>query len=186
MYQWSSTIGILAGLRRDHLSFELSQNNSLNILGGGITAEQDYLGDFLEKLWVPYLGLQMNGPNYRARLIWSPFVSVSLNAPLGALGFQLAGGLPFIQNVQDFRFTVFNPGALFEANFEYSQQFGRWLSLGLWGNAGWFKLSDNGQLAAQVNTLLLGSFFRLSDSASATATLTRNTLAGGIFAEVKF
>ena len=37
--------------------------------------------DIVVKTWIPYIGLQLNGPNYRASLLYSPFASTQVVAP---------------------------------------------------------------------------------------------------------
>ncbi len=192
LYQCSRTMGIMAGLRRDYLSFKFNQDFAA-AFPLGAAAAIDYTGDFSEKLWEPYLGIQLNGTNYRASLIWSPWVSVSLKVPLSASSF-VANPVPpavFVQVLEGFQFSVFNPGALLEGNFEYSQELRRGIYFGIWGNASWLRIRDNGKLAEQINVLVnvAGSppvVDNSSDSGRGTATLTRSIIAGGIMAEVKF
>jgi len=80
---------LFAGLRRDHLSFRM--NNPRDALGNPINfvlsvpnivlLTETNAADFQAKLWIPYLGLRMTGPNYRGSLIWSPFVSAAVRIP---------------------------------------------------------------------------------------------------------
>ena len=186
LYHCSGSVAIIAGLRRDHLSLSFDKNYAANFpLGSAIGI--DYSGGFLDKLWVPYLGLQLKGTNYSGSFIWSPFVSTSLKVPLRTSAFASAPPL-FAQIVEEIKFSVFNPGTLSEANFEYDQELTRGIFFGIWGNASQLRIRKIGYIQLTLNTLtLLGPVTTsVTASDSGTATLGRYIVAGGILLEARF
>ncbi len=80
-YKVSSNCAALVGLRRDQLSVGLTNprydtGQPLNFLLADPEGDSESFqvnGDFSSKLWIPYLGLEITGQQFRASLLWSPF-----------------------------------------------------------------------------------------------------------------
>jgi hypothetical protein len=102
---------IMVGLRVDHLQIDLRDpfdpdNNEW--------ADDNYYGDLLAKMWIPYFGIQLLSRNHRAILIGSPFASTELKLPFRFIEPDLTP-----PNVEEARYTGAFPGVFLEGLFEY-------------------------------------------------------------------
>jgi hypothetical protein len=197
----SESLSLLAGLKRDRLSVGLndprdSAGNPVNfavsyslIPGFDFRDIHASLADFEIKLWIPYLGVTLHGPNYRAVGIWSPFASVSSRIPLRALN---SYGL-FISNFPIFaaeaagewNYGMFKPGTYLEGKFEYDVNVTDRVSLQLWCSGSVLNIKGKGSVNYQENIAIavLGyplPFPSSSDAAGADGQLTRTSLAAGL------
>ena len=93
------------------------------------------------------------------------------------------------QIVEELRFSDVNSGALLEVNIECGLEFSEGIHFGVWGNASWLKISDDGTLTAQLRPQTNAPVVIVpnsTDTDSGISTLTRYIIVGGIVAEVTF
>lgn len=203
MYRFSPDFSVVAGLRREKVSFNLTnpitdQGFPLNLddsgnIGFGTTYERHwrYSSNLVSKLWIPYVGLDIIGTQYKASLIASPFASAEVQVPAeyftdtafflsGALLAQLITG-------EELKYRVMKPAAFIEGNFTYDINVSQGFKLGLWCSASWLRLRGQGdwnyRFTGQVPPLAPDSF---SQAQQNTAVFTRYLLGGGLSAVVYF
>lgn len=205
-YRPSADFAVLVGLRRDHLSVNLldpidSNGNPLNFDDSGtippfstFTRHQRYYSDLLSKLWIPYVGLEIVGPNYRASLIGSPLVSAEMTIPAAFL-FDLTivvFGNPIELLLADsLRYHVNKPAIFLEGNLQYDCTVFSSLNVGLWCKGSWLSLRGGGSWTCDFwgQVINNGVPFAPSEELQSqhhNATYTRYVLGGGLFAEWPF
>lgn len=203
MYRFSPDFSVAAGLRRENLSFNLTnpttdQGFPLNLddsgnIGFGLTYERRwrYSSNLVSKLWIPYVGLDIIGNQYKASLIASPFASAEVQVPAEYFtdtAFFLSG-FPLAQLItnEELKYRVMKPAVFVEGNFSYDINVSAGFKLGLWLNASWLRLRGQGNwnysYTGQVPPLASSSF---SESQQNTAVFTRYLLGGGVSAELYF
>lgn len=146
-------------------SFDLPGN--LGTVTYATSNTSSYDGDINVPMWLPYLGVQLAGANYRASLIGSPFASVQLKIPFRSRGTEFggitAGGdipsnhpwpIPWVRWALDLQSSEneigqvsykFNRlGAFLEGNFEYDCYVTPRLTMNLWTRGQWFQFRGNG------------------------------------------
>ncbi len=160
----SNDLKAVAGVRRDKLTVRLntpggdysalapppvSPVTQLLSLGG--------FGDFQENLWIPYLGIELTGPNYKWNLIGSPFVATEVKLPLSALTYfrsgAIFGGLfnGYEQNRQvTYNYKLTQPSVFLETNFEYALNPLPAFALTGWFRGSWMHFHGNGSLVAST------------------------------------
>jgi hypothetical protein len=165
-YRLTDGCSFLAGLRRDQLSVNLrdprdGSGNPLNFQDSGIEIvplpppfpplvipyerQEAYSSDLVSKLWIPYVGLEMRGPGYKASLIASPFASVEMRVPAGLLfDLKVFPGPVEILTADNLRYRVMQPAAFLEGSFRYDLNVSPSLNLGLWCEASWMSLKGPG------------------------------------------
>jgi hypothetical protein len=206
MYRLRADCSLVAGLRRDHLAVNLgdprdASGNPLNfgdsgVLFRGVTfaRNQSYYSDLISKLWIPYVGLELVGPGYRALLIGSPFASAEIKVPAAvlfdlALRVQLSPFFPpatteFLSS-DSLLYRVNKPALFLEGSFQYDLNLSPSMTLGLWCSGSWMSLRGQGNWNhdswAQViaNGVPLPPNFD-SQSQDNTATYTRYFLGWGL------
>jgi hypothetical protein len=193
---WSA----LLGLRREELSVSfthgpitlpvvvLPETNFSPVVGNGNASS---------KLWLPYIGLEFTGRNYRASFLWSPFaapdVAVSLRhfwsetttlLPPDSGQFQHQKSLELDYGISK------RAGDFIEYNVEYNLDTGSRFTFQLWSRGNWMWVRGRGDFRELVNDFLTVSdrppfvplfngpaFYATDDS---TATCTRWMVTGGI------
>jgi len=200
-YAISNDVAIVAGLRREHLSFRLIDPRS----AAGEPANQqlyfpdfsryttDNLMDFRLKLWVPYVGIQFRGESYRARLNWSPFLGAAVKLPDRFIINDFILSVPRITYLTDieWKYSMSRTGTLLEGDFEYDVAFSPNVAVKVWAKGSWLKVRGAGnldQLLAQFAALEGIPFPQpeVSASSSNAATLARYVTAVGLAAELAF
>jgi len=111
---WSAVVGV----RYDKLTVSLADPVGLN--GNPVTLPghiDNYRQDVLVKTWIPYIGLQLDEPNYRAYLLYSPFASPQVTAPQS--GNTTYTPNPYIaHDLYNYKFA--NTGSFLEAFIQYN------------------------------------------------------------------
>jgi hypothetical protein len=215
-YAFPNGFSFLAGFRVDHMSLKLRDpvdraGNPVNfavqqlapIFDNGITfsLSENAFGDLQTKLWIPYVGLSVDGVNYRMKLLWSPFVWAKVSIPLRLLqayGIQSLGLTYEADRALDFRYHVYSPACFLEANFQYDVELNNMFGLQLWCRYSWLNARGRGSMGGRDDVLaslqtndglfvgsLLGSGAN-SDSSSAWGTFGRYTLTLGITGLLSF
>ena len=106
-----------------------------------------YYSDLLTKLWIPYVGIQMVGPGYKASLIGSPFASAEMKIPVSLLfdiTFFLFGSSTQSVSAENLQYYVMKPATFLEASFNYDVNVLPALAVGVWGNASWMSMRGLG------------------------------------------
>lgn len=207
MYRVRNDLSIMAGLRRDHLSLNLSDptdanGSPLNFDQSGVAAPialpfhrtQQYASDLLSKLWIPYLGLEFARPWCKASIIGSPFASAEMQIPASQL-FDLTTFIgPFFAELrlaEGMRYRVSKPAIFLEGNFQYDWNVSPGLTFGMWCKASWMSLRGKGAWDANIWSQVLGSFVNFrpnteNDHQEHLATYTRSVLGAGLSAVAAF
>ena len=215
-YAFPGDISFLAGFRVDHLSLKLRDpvdrtgnpvNFAIQQAGPGfnesalsVSQSENAFGDLQTKLWIPYLGVSIDGVNYRMKVIWSPFAWAKVSVPLRLLtALELREGdfFSYSQNdAFDLRYRVYNPACLLEGTFEYDVDVNNTFGLQLWCRYSWLntcgKGSMNGRHSRDASVQGEDLFFlplgdtSEGDSASAVGKFSRYTLTLGITGLLSF
>jgi hypothetical protein len=196
-YRFRNDVSILAGLKREHLSFGLDNprtvfgepiNLFISIPGVGFLMER-VTADFQLKLWTPYLGLRFTGPNYQASLTWTPFVNAAVKVPDSFFtSFVIFSG--FVQSLGvEWKYSMFQVGTQIEGDFRYDLKLSSNLSINVWAKGSWLKIRGRGnldQIFNQFASIAVPPFLSFPGSAEETATLGRYQIAAGLGAELNF
>jgi hypothetical protein len=207
-YRVRDNWSFLVGLRREHLTVGLtnprdSANNPLNFFFffsdpfGTETEILTQTSDFRLKLWIPYIGLKMEGPGYRASILYSPYVTADIRIPEPvniAQLFTSVFGPPFTgADLEgfDIRYKVLNLATFFEGDFEYDLAVGPNLSVGLWCSLSWLRLRGQGSLSIALSEEAFADGVPFESSGDSVlgrgdATCTRGIVAGGFSATLSF
>jgi len=206
LYRLRNNCSVMLGLRRDHLSLNLGDPRRLNGAplnfddSGAIlpfstfVRHQRYYSDLLTDLWIPYVGIQMVGPGYKAYLIGSPFASAEMKIPVSLL-FDLTiftfGFSTALVSAENLQYHVLKPAAFLEASFDYDVNILPALAVGIWGNASWMSLRGLGNWDYNARIQVFGNgvpfppnFF--SQSQGNTTSYTRFLVGGGLSAVLSF
>lgn len=177
---------VVGGVRYDKLTVGLTDpvdatGTSFFVAGESIVFRQD----IIVKTWIPYIGLQLNGTNYKASLIYSPFASPQVLAPQRWTNRWTVFGAE-LGEYDDDKYKFANTGSFLEGFFEYNVSIRESLLFGLWARGTWMKVTGNGELESQqVNTSPFPDE-TLFVSMSTTGTLSTYGLSGGISATLSF
>jgi len=211
LYRLRPDCSVLVGLRRDHLAVNLTDprdasGNPLSFSDSGVIApgltfarNQSYYSDLISKLWIPYLGLELVGPGYRATLVGSPFASAEIKVP-AALLFDLALTLqifPFppstseLLNADSLLYRVNKPALFLEGSFQYDLNVFPSLSVGLWCSGSWMKVRGTGDWSHNSRAQVIANGLPLppnfdSQTQDNMASYTRYFLGGGFSAALSF
>jgi hypothetical protein len=189
-YQVACGVSVLAGVRRDSISLQLSDPRDASgapiegaSQGLGVVRE---FGDFTAGLWVPYVGLRFEGPNYRTTLLASPYTRGSIKLPdcfMWTISFP-----PFFtyQITNSFEYSVSQPGGFFEGAGEYDVNLNQSAVLRIWGKGNYAKIRGSGNLDELFQNIGGASPGTWVGSESATATFVKSTLSAGLSAVVAF
>ena len=196
-YRLFPATGLIAGLRRDHLTLQPSDprdaaGNPVNYdatFSNRAVSERAY-SDILVTNWIPYFGVELMGQFFRASLLWSPFANADVRIPVRYVrNLALFVGQNFNTSL-DYNFKLQKPGTFLEGNFEYLMPLGRTLSFGPWFKGTWLRMTGTGEMTAEFNLQRVGGGTRDVFAQGAldeqTATYTRYILAGGLWASAIF
>lgn len=166
VYEFGNGVSVLAGLRRDHLSLKMEDpvdqfGRSVNFqyrftrLGARGIGGERAAGDLQTKLWLPYIGIRIDGENYRFSTIWSPFASAAVRVPqrlvLYEAGVYTVPGLPAFSEgtFYDFGYRVSKPATLLEGTFDCDVNLSGMFGLNLWLRGSWLEVRGRGSLDAE-------------------------------------
>ncbi len=137
---------LVVGLRYDKLT--VGMRNPINAEGTPVTTFFPaeifrFEGDLLVKTWIPYFGLQLNTPTYRASFLYSPWASPDVIVPEQA--FSLISIFPGVGNESSgWEWKFSHRGNFFEAFAEYDFPLFDRLKLGLWVKGSWMGFTGTG------------------------------------------
>ena len=100
--------------------------------------------DIVVKTWIPYIGLQLNGPNYKASLLYSPFASPQVATPQSSSAIVLGLFSYVDSSLMNYNFA--STGSFVDGYFEYDVSIRDTLLFGLWARGTWMRFSGNGDL----------------------------------------
>jgi hypothetical protein len=133
----------VGGFKAEHLSVRLEGPvDPTMAIQYEATLGDLYTGDLRTKLWVPYVGLRVDGLDSRATLIFSPYAWADVTIPFRYFFY----GPPFYPwfAFEDARYT-FNPGGIFlEGNFDYLVRASESVSCTLWFKGSWCQIRGRG------------------------------------------
>jgi hypothetical protein len=193
IYRLRSDVALIGGLRRQHLSLRLddptdAQGHPINWawLEPGLF-RYGFAGgaDFLAKMWLPYVGVMIEGSNYRGSILWSPLASVRVTAPI-RFGLQLTDALGRIENDFQWHYESFNPGLFFEFDFESDTEINSRALLRLWARARWLNVRGGGSLEYSVREVGVAIPTEGTEGIAGTATYSEYSVAGGASTLISF
>jgi hypothetical protein len=178
-------MNFVAGIRTEQISLSLDGAVDTN---GIIQSFQSifgdrYKGDLLTRLWVPYIGLRIDGSNFKSTLLFSPYTWANIDIPFRYLFINT----PLIA-FEDAQYKFKNGGILIESTLDYNTEISENQSWGLWLKASWCGIRGGGSEAYKFDTLLSGTpFLNYSlNSESTGGSYTSYTIGGGIYATYVF
>jgi hypothetical protein len=220
LYRLRNGCSVLAGLRRDHLAVNLddprdSYGNPLNFdisfqqviplqpfsIVTTFHAVQSCDSDLMSKLWIPYVGLEITGPRYKASFIGSPFAWAEMKIPASLLFYLgITGGTipPYLPPLvvelvaaEGVRYRIAKPAIFLEANFQYDCNVAQPLTLRLWCNASWMQCRGRGTWNRDDWVTLFTNHIPFPPNVESyeqanMATYTRRILGGGVAAILTF
>ncbi len=201
----SKALGIVAGLKFDHLSVRLG--NPVPVPGYRyirifplpvriLTANfPDYLGDLDARFTITYVGCRFSGPYFSGALLVGP-AAARLRLPLELTqgGNYIAGPIFALVGRRDLseqaEYTFVNSGPFFEASAESNLPITQNLNCAIWAKGSWLrirgdgKINLNGQSTGFIGGLLFPTLF--SSSRSGLSTLTLQTVECGVSTTLSF
>jgi hypothetical protein len=194
-YKLCPQYSILAGFRADHLSFNLrdpvdqfGDPVNLNFSIDGFALEQRVAGDFLGKVWIPYIGLRFNGQCWHFDLLWSPVAWASVKIPnrlVQSISIEDEVDIN-LSNALGLQYALKKPGCFLEGEFEYDWNLRGPLSFQLWAKGSWLRIRGRGTMDAQSNAAVNGVSLSESFADDARGTYTRYSIGGGIGTTLTF
>jgi hypothetical protein len=207
-YKFRDSWSFLVGLRREHLTVGITNprdtaGNPLDLFFffsdpfGTETEILTQVSDFRLKLWIPYMGLKMDRPGFRASILYSPYATadVRIPAPINIGQFVTSVFGPPFSGADlegfDIRYKVAKPATFIEGNFEYDLAVGSDFSLGLWCSLSWINLKGSGSLSMSLAEEAFADGVPFEASGDhvfnrGDATCTRGIMAGGLSATLSF
>lgn len=182
----------LAGFKMDHLSTDLG--SALIELRGGPgrlapNIRDSWTGDILMKMWIPYLGLQVFGDNYKCNMLASPFSWNDVKVPFRLNSFRSgpSGALPYTAfQLGESQYYQKSPGVFLEGDFTYSLPFMAVGNLGLWINGQWARFTRSGNQDVLAYRYVTPGIGYAGDSGSGDTVLSRYSGAIGLVTELSF
>ncbi len=189
-YNLRKDCAFVGGLRRSRLSLKLHDpSDQLGLYQGFLqTGFNDlYSADLLTNMWIPYIGIRVNGNNYRAELLYSPVSFADVTLPF-RYRFDIAvptfGG-PFA--FQEERYSMNRLGTFLEASMDYHMNWTSSVALGLWIKGTYMNIRGKGyEDSTRQGPESLVPGFSGSGSANACASLNISAIAGGISCLLSF
>lgn len=180
-YRFLGIAGITGGLKFDHLSGSLSDPRAVG--GPVVPAVASRIeGDLTTKLTIPYIGMVVGGSNCRGAILYSPFAWAHADLPLNSL-FLLNN--PLLAALEAATYSFNKSGQYIEGLLDYTVRWPGGVNVGLWARGTYLKFRGSGEESLEINTsgaVVVNA--TLGDSA--TSTLTRSILAGGLSAGLTF
>ena len=184
-YAFYKDWSIVGGLRYDKVTVSLA--NPVDQTGAPINSSGQITQisqDISVKTWIPYVGLQLTGLNYRALLLYSPLASPQVTAPQSIT--DLLPNVFWDSSLYNYKFT--NTGSFLDGYFEYNIPVVKDSQLGLWARGTWMRFSDSGDWNLVDSFVVVGGAFpsAVVNPQSITGTLTSYGLSGGVSASLSF
>ncbi len=181
-------VAVVGGMKIEHLSLKLE--DPVDPLGNFQRLRTTYgdrcSGDFLTKLWIPYLGIQFDGLNYRGKLLFSPVAWADVKIPFRFLYLFFAHGSSFI-GVEDAQYDFKPNGLWLEGDLQYDMRVHGNLGCNLWLKGSWLQIRGRGREGYESNGVDHGvPEAPIYDSSSADGSYSTHILAGGLCATWTF
>ena len=182
-YAVSRDWSVLGGVRYDYLTVRLANpiDQTGMPVGPSIIGITTNLGqDIVVKTWIPYIGLQVNGPYYRASLLYSPLASPQVVAPQSITTGVYGDDSSVMSSLMNYKFA--STGSFFEGFFEYSIPISEPSQVQLWVRGTLMRIRGNGDWNYHGSEGL----YSVVDPQITTGTLNTYSLSGGMSASVSF
>jgi hypothetical protein len=181
VYRFPGDVSLVGGLRRSRIIMRLDpmSSSTSSLVSYSLPLPPPFAltfsfsqehsrrsaGDFDIGLWIPFLGVQITGPNYRGALLGSPVGWVQLGIPLGFQAtdtdaFSASGWLffPWLFSISDrhteqseIRYRFKNSGVFLQGDFEYDVPLGSGFGLSLWAKGNWMRFPGTGSGGYTLN-----------------------------------
>ena len=176
---------IVGGLRVEHLSLKLEgpvDSDGL-IQYYQATFGDRYRGDFLNILWLPYVGIRTQGHCWRGTLRLSPVAWTDLTIP--ARYFYVDS--PALRFFEQARYTFKRNGIWLDGSVDYDVHTSSNCRCSFWFRANWLRIRGDGSEGYQLDGYFAGLTAQLlTDSNSGTGMYTSYNFGGGVRAEYLF
>jgi hypothetical protein len=181
-----SDFAVVGGFKAEHLSLGLADpvDPTGIIRQFQATFGDLYTSDFLTKLYVPYFGFSLGGPNYTGTLIFSPYTWADVKIPFRYL-FLSAPQL--LAGFEEARYAFQRGGILLEGSFDYRVQASANAFCALWFKGSCCQIRGRGyEYYQSIGTVAGNPNFSFSNSGSADGSFGQYVLAGGISLQCAF
>jgi hypothetical protein len=189
-YYFRPGYALVGGLRRSRLSLKLQDPSDVFGFYQGflqVGYNDRYTADLLTDMWIPYIGIRMNGDNYKAELLYSPLSFVDVTLPFRYrfdIAFPTFGG-PFA--FQQERYSMDKVGTFVEASLDYYLRSGANYTLSLWAKGTYMNIRGKGfEDSTRQSPPPFFAGFSGSGSAHAQGSLNVSAISGGIAGLVTF
>jgi len=164
-------VSVVGGMRIERLSMGIGDPVDYVVPGlqQVFAIGERYSGDFMAKVRIPYLGLEINGFNYKGLLILGPAAWVDVNVPLRYLFVNLPDYIPMQAG-----YKLTKGGLYVQASLDYATKFWDDIDLGIWFKGSWLTVRGSGSEDFTIS----GSSFQ--ESGTATGTYSSYSLGGGL------
>lgn len=182
---FGNQMAILGGFRAEHLSLGLADpvDPTGTIRRFEAVFGDRYSADLLTKLWVPYLGLAAEGPNFKSTLVFSPYTWANVKIPFRYL-FIFAPGHYGYENAE---YTFKRGGIFLEGTFDYRFRASANASCTLWFKGDWCRIRGRGTEDYRIDNTIGGiNVFSSTNTASADGSFGWYVLAGGLSFDYTF
>lgn len=182
----TTNVGMVGGLRLEHWSLKLADP----VDPTGLIREfqalygDRYRGDFLTKVWVPYVGIRTAGPYFKGLLRFSPVVFCNAKIPLRYTYVDVPFGVTF----EETDYTFKRIGLWLDASLDSAVQVSPDFRCSIWLKGSWLQVRGRGREGYRLDFAAAGgasgNLFNLSGSA--TGVYTSHILAVGLRGEAAF
>jgi hypothetical protein len=172
-------ISVVGGIRFDRT--DLNFGDPKDFAGLFPPVPYTYQGDARVKIWLPFVGLHVEAPHFRANVLASPYAFVDMRLPLRVS----ATTGPALLYFADLKYSMKKPGGFLEAEAEYIAELASGMNLVLWGKASWIKARGAGNEEFRDQLLVLGiPVLAGALNAGETGAFTRSAYSVGVTAEL--
>ena len=177
-------LDVVGGFKVEHISLTLADPvdpwGTLRLFQA--TYGDRYSGDLRTKLWIPYFGIQIDGLNYRAKLLFSPVAWTDVEIPLRYL---LVGSSAI--GFEDAKYSFKPNGLWVEADLKYGMRILDGVGCNLWFKGSWLHVRGVGTEGYEYDVTVSGTpVFHYTESGSADGSLSSYVLAAGISGTLNF
>jgi len=177
---------IVGGMRIEHLSLNLA--DPVDPIGAiqflRTTFGNRYSSDLRTKLWIPYFGIQVDGLNYRGKLLFSPVAWADVIVPFRYI---ISAPLVFGTSVEEARYRFKPNGLWLAADLQYEMQPLSNLGCSLWFKGSWLQTKGTGREGYRLaGESVFNVPFSFTDSGSADGRYTTYILAIGVCGTLTF
>lgn len=179
-YEFWNGVSVIGGVKLDRTTFSIVGADLENLFFSG---PENHGGDFLTKLWIPYLGAHMQTPLFRSYVLYSPVMWADVRFAL------TEGDDKGTPSSEEARFAFKKNGSFLEGFLESAVTSYAGAQVSLWGKATYLKVRGHAtQTWTVFDTSTGGAIpgFPANVADEDTAELKRCTWAVGIVARSQF